>query len=74
MGKLFIQDHTGDTQHEFKVDDEASVKDAERIFNEFMAKGHRAAAMSNDGSPGKLMRKFDATEEKILIFPQLQGG
>ena len=36
--------------------------------------GFRAAALSDDGSPGKLLGKFDQEVERTLFVPHLQGG
>jgi len=36
--------------------------------------GFRAAALSGDGSPGKLLGKFDDQVEQTLFVPHLQGG
>ena len=36
--------------------------------------GFRAAALSSDGGPGKLLNKFDREVEQTLFVPHLQGG
>jgi hypothetical protein len=74
MGVQIIMDRTGDTRHEFDVTDPKSVRLAEERFRELTGKGFRAVALSEDGSPGKLINKFDQEAERTLFIPQLQGG
>ena len=69
-----IMDATGDTKHTFETSDEAAVAEAEKRFMELTGKGFRAAALTNDGQPGKLLKSFDPTVEQTLFIPNLQGG
>ena len=74
MHQQIIMDRTGDTRHEFKPDDKASVDAAMARFAEMTKKGYVAIALSKDGSPGTLIRKFDPTVETTMFQPQLVGG
>jgi len=74
MAVQIVMDRTGDTRHEFDVADAKAVKLAEKRFRELTGKGFRAVALSEDGSPGTLLRKFDPEVEQTLFIPQLQGG
>lgn len=74
MGVQIVMDGTGDTRHEFDVADAQAVRLAEERFRELTSRGFRAVALSEDGSPGKLTRKFDPEVERTLFIPQLQGG
>jgi len=74
MAVQIVMDRTGDTRHEFDVADAKAVKLAEKRFRELTGKGFRAVAVSEDGSPGTLLRKFDPEVEQTLFIPQLQGG
>jgi hypothetical protein len=67
-------DRTGDTRHEFDIADANAVGLAEERFRQLTGKGFRAVALSGDGSPGKLVDKFDPNVEQTLFIPQLQGG
>jgi hypothetical protein len=69
-----VMDRSGDTRHEFDTADKEAVALAEQRFHELTSKGFRAVALGRDGSPGTLMRNFDATVEQSLFIPQLQGG
>ena len=69
-----VMDHNGDTQHEFDVNDSEAVRLAEERFRQLTGAGFRAAALSDDGSPGKLLGKFDKEVERTLFVPHLQGG
>ena len=74
MAVQIVMDRTGDTRHEFDSADSKAVALAEERFRDLTGKGFRAVALSGDGSPGKLSRKFDKEVEQTLFIPQLQGG
>ena len=74
MAVQIVMDRTGDTRHEFDVADSEAVARAEERFRQLTGKGFRAVALSGDGSPGKLLGKFDPNVEQTLFIPQLQGG
>ena len=74
MAVQIVMDRTGDTRHEFDVADPEGVARAEERFRPLTGKGFRAVALSGDGSPGKLVGKFDPHVEQTLFIPQLQGG
>lgn len=69
-----VMDRFGDTRHEFDVTDAAAVALAEERFRQLTGNGFRAAALSDDGGPGKLLNKFDKEAERTLFIPHLQGG
>ena len=74
MAVQIVMDRTGDTRHEFDIKDSDAVSVAEERFRQLTGKGFRAVALSGDGSPGKLVGKFDPHVEQTLFIPQLQGG
>jgi hypothetical protein len=74
MAVQIVMDRTGDTRHEFDIADSDAVVHAEERFRQLTGKGFRAVALSGDGSPGKLVSKFDPNVEQTLFIPQLQGG
>jgi len=69
-----VMDHFGDTRHEFDAADAQAVALAEERFRQLTGSGFRAAALSSDGSPGRLLGSFDAQVERTLFVPQLKGG
>jgi hypothetical protein len=69
-----VMDRFGDTRHEFDVTDLRAVALAEERFRHLTGSGFRAAALSGDGSPGRLLGKFDQEVERTLFIPHLQGG
>jgi len=71
---MMIMDRTGDTRVTFDTSTAEGVDAAEKRFKELTGSGFRAAKMTNDGTPGTLLKKFDATAEKVLFIPALQGG
>ncbi|HTV28610.1 MAG TPA: hypothetical protein VMF32_12570 [Xanthobacteraceae bacterium] len=69
-----VMNRFGDTRHEFDVTDAQAVALAEERFRQLTGSGFRAAALSSDGGPGKLLNKFDREVEQTLFVPHLQGG
>jgi len=69
-----VMDRFGDTRHEFDVGDAQAVALAEERFRQLTGSGFRAAALSGDGNPGRLIGSFDPTVEQTLFIPHLQGG
>jgi hypothetical protein len=69
-----VTDRFGDTRHEFDAADAQAVALAEERFRELSGSGFRAAALSDDGSPGRLIGAFDLEVERTLFIPHLKGG
>ena len=69
-----VMDRFGDTRHEFDAADAKAVALAEERFRELTSSGFRAAALGDNGDPGKLIRSFDPNVEQTLFIPRLQGG
>ena len=69
-----VMDRFGDTRHEFDATDAQAMALAEERFRQLTRSGFRAAALSGDGGPGKLLGKFDPEVEQTLFIPHLQGG
>lgn len=69
-----VMDRFGDTRHEFDAADAQAVALAEERFRQLTGSGFRAAALSGDGSPGRLIGTFDPEVERTLFIPHLQGG
>ena len=69
-----VMNHFGDTRYEFDAADMQAVAQAQERFRELTGSGFRAAALSQDGGPGRLIRSFDAQVERTLFIPQLKGG
>ena len=69
-----VMDRSGDTRHEFDASDADAVALADERFKQLTGGGFRAAALSEDGSPGRLVEVFDKNVERTLFIPQLQGG
>ena len=69
-----VMNHHGETRYEFDAADLAAVALAEERFRQLTGSGFRAAALSGDGGPGRLIRSFDPQAERTLFIPQLKGG
>lgn len=69
-----ILDQTGHTEelHDTKVED--GIARAERRFKELTGQGFRAAKITDDGSPGTMLKQFDPTAESVVFIPRLVGG
>ena len=69
-----VMDQSGHSEYAFDKADKVAVKEAERRFNELTkARGFMAVQPSGDGTPGKLLKAFDADAD-VTFQPQLQGG
>jgi len=69
-----VMDHNGDTRHEFDAGDLEAVALAEKRFYQLTGSGFRAAALGENGEPGRLIGKFDPEVERTLFIPHLKGG
>jgi hypothetical protein len=74
MGLQIVMDHTGDVRYEFDPADAEAVAIAEERFRKLTGNGFRAATLSENGGPGRLIGKFDSQVERTLFIPQLKGG
>ena len=69
-----VMDRSGHTEHAFDKADKVSLAEAEKRFAELTGKGFLAAALAEDGKPGRQLKAFDPDVEKTMFVPQLQGG
>jgi hypothetical protein len=68
-----VMDATGDTRHDFDVDDESAVAEARKRFQELTEAGFVAARRTDVGR-SELIRRFDPGAEETLFMPRLVGG
>ncbi len=68
-----ILDRTGDTRHEFSVDDAEAVNAAEERFAQLTGRGFLAFAPGENGAPGRKLKSFEADSD-ITFTPQRVGG
>jgi hypothetical protein len=68
-----VTDATGDTRHDFDVDDEPAVAEARKRFAELTDAGFIAAKRTGSGR-SELIRRFDPSAEETLFVPRLVGG
>jgi len=68
-----VMDHTGDTRHEFKLDDADGIAAAEKRFKELTGVGFTAAERTGNGE-SKVVRSFNPNAEETIFVPRLQGG
>jgi hypothetical protein len=73
MPVQIVMDVTGDTRHDFDVNDEAAVAEAKKRFQELTDAGFVAAKRIGAGT-SELARSFDPTAQETLFFPRLKGG
>lgn len=73
MPAQLVMDLTGDTRHEFAVDDATAVAEAEARFKELTGVGFTAAERTGEGTT-KVVREFNPNAEETVFFPRLQGG
>jgi hypothetical protein len=68
-----VMDATGDTRHDFDVDDEVSVAQARERFQVLTDAGFIAAKRTGVGT-SELIRRFDPNAQETLFMPRLVGG
>ena len=73
MATQIVMDHTGDSRHQFDVEDIKALAAAERRFKELTFAGFTAAVRTSSGQT-RLARTFDPTAEETLFYPRLVGG
>jgi hypothetical protein len=73
MATQIVMDATGDTRHDFDVNDEAAVGRAKKRFKELTEAGFIAAKRTGDGR-SELIRQFDPNAQETLFVPRLVGG
>jgi hypothetical protein len=73
MPVQIVMDVTGDTRHDFDVNDEAAVAEAKKRFDELTEAGFTAAKRTGAGT-SELIRSFDPTAQETLFIPRLTGG
>jgi hypothetical protein len=73
MATQIVMDATGDTRHDFNVNDEAAVARAKKRFEELTEAGFIAAKWTGEGT-SELIRQFDPTAQETLFMPRLVGG
>jgi hypothetical protein len=73
MPTQIVMDATGDTRHDFDLNDEAAVAEAKRRFEELADAGFIAAVRTGSGT-SELTRRFDPTVQETLFIPRLVGG
>lgn len=72
---FLIPDVTGDTRQKFDASSDEGLAKAEERFKELTGNlGFRAASLGAVGEPGKILKDFDKTSEKVLFFKPLKGG
>jgi hypothetical protein len=74
MGIMSVLDRTGDSRIMWSKTDPDQVAAAEKRFDEYKAKGFAAFRVSKADGKGEQIDKFDASAERIIFVPQLQGG
>jgi hypothetical protein len=73
MPRQIVMDATGDTRHDFDIDDESAVAEARQRFQELTDAGFVAAKRTGIGT-SELIRRFDPSAEETLFIPRLVGG
>jgi hypothetical protein len=68
-----VMDASGDTRHDFDVDDKSAVAEARTRFEELTDAGFIAAKRTGSGR-SELIRRFDPSAEETLFIPRLVGG
>jgi hypothetical protein len=73
MASQIVMDHTGDTRHEFDINDLEALSEAEQRFKSLTGQGFTAATRDGSGVVN-ITRYFDPKAEETLFYPRLVGG
>ena len=77
MSRHIVMDSSGHSTFEFNPRLLADLADAERRFNQLVAKGYVPAELKGDGThrvPPKKNRRFNPGAEETIFIPALKGG
>lgn len=74
MGELAVMDRTGDTKVMWDAGSEDEVSNAKRTFDDLKKKGYLGYSVKRNGDKGEQVREFDASAEKLIMVPPMQGG
>ena len=74
VGELSILDHTGDTKLIWNSDNQDEIDNARETFDRLKKKGYIAYSVEKGGDKGKVLTKFDAACEKMIMAPAMAGG
>jgi hypothetical protein len=74
MSELMVLDRTGDTRLQWDQESQDQVAAARKRFDELKAKGYASFKVNKNGNQGEQIDKFDPTEERIVLLPQMVGG
>ena len=71
-GMLKIMNGSGHTTVKWSTDLQETVDAANRTFNEMLAQGYTAFAVSD--ATGEQIAEFDVDAENIVLIPRMVGG
>ena len=74
MGELAVMGTKGDTKIIWSADSKDEVANAKRTFDDLRKKGYLAFAVRGTGEKGEQVTAFDASAEKLILAPPMQGG
>lgn len=74
MGILRRVGRSGDTPHEWSVDNQGQIQEAQRVFDEMIGKGGLAFGFDAPSSEGRQLDAFDPGAKEIVVFPRIAGG
>lgn len=75
MGEMRILCSSGDDNIFWDPDDDKSIFNAEKKFNDYLKKGYTAFRMDDDGNKaGKKITVFPPHAARLLFIPRAVGG
>jgi hypothetical protein len=74
MGILRRMGRQGDIPTQWEIDDEGSVREAQKHFDEMIGKGGLAFKFDKDGGEGEQIDAFDPNAKEIIVTPRIAGG
>lgn len=71
---MAMMGRNGDTKVTWSRGNVLETDIARAAFDKAKKGGHMAYAVEADGRKGRVLQEFDATAERIILAPPMQGG
>jgi hypothetical protein len=73
-GMLCCMNEDGDKRIMWDSSNRNETSEAEKVFDEYKAKGYMAYRTDKHGQRGEIIDTFDVKAERIIMQPQMVGG
>ena len=75
QGELIVMDSSGDDTIYWDPQDDKSIKNAKKKFDEYIKKGYKVFRIDEGGKKsGRMLKEFPTFAAKLLFIPAMVGG